>query len=128
MKKVYTEADIGYIQLLAQDILSLNVSPVDNDDSEIQDFLIDTTTDLEKEVEKECTRKTLNTYLEKWLSPREMVVLRLRYGLEDGTSYTLNEIGERFGVTRERIRQIEAAALQKMRRKIKIKNIKKEDI
>ena len=49
------------------------------------------------------------------LDPREERVLRLRYGLQDGRNYTLEEVGERFGLTRERIRQIEGQALRKLR-------------
>ena len=49
------------------------------------------------------------------LDPREERILRLRYGLQDGRNYTLEEVGERFGLTRERIRQIEGQALRKLR-------------
>ena len=49
------------------------------------------------------------------LSPREARILRLRFGLHDGRSYTLKEVGEKFGLTRERIRQIEAEALDRLR-------------
>jgi RNA polymerase primary sigma factor len=49
------------------------------------------------------------------LSPREARVLRLRFGLQDGHSYTLEEVGQRFGLTRERIRQIQSEALKKLR-------------
>ena len=49
------------------------------------------------------------------LSPREAKILRLRFGLHDGKSYTLKEVGEKFGLTRERIRQIEAEALNRLR-------------
>ena len=49
------------------------------------------------------------------LSPREARILRLRFGLQDGRSYTLKEVGEKFGLTRERIRQIEREALNRLR-------------
>ena len=56
------------------------------------------------------TEQVLNT-----LTPREERVLKMRFGLEDGTERTLEEVGQAFGVTRERIRQIEAKALRKLR-------------
>ncbi len=49
------------------------------------------------------------------LSPREARILRLRFGLENGTTYTLEEVGKKFGLTRERIRQIEGKALRRLR-------------
>jgi RNA polymerase primary sigma factor len=49
------------------------------------------------------------------LSPREARILRLRFGIQDGHSYTLEEVGQKFGLTRERIRQIESEALRKLR-------------
>ena len=58
------------------------------------------------------------------LTEREKEVLRLRFGLEDGHPYTLEEVGRRFGVTRERIRQIEAKALRKLRHPSRSKKLK----
>src|SRR5437762_8717551 len=59
---------------------------------------------------KEMTEQVLNT-----LTPREERIIKMRFGLEDGTEYTLEEVGQNFAVTRERIRQIEAKALRKLR-------------
>ena len=56
------------------------------------------------------TEQVLNT-----LTPRKERIIKMRFGLEDGTEYTLEEVGQNFGVTRERIRQIEAKALRKLR-------------
>lgn len=58
------------------------------------------------------------------LTPRERRVLQLRFGLEDGRSRTLEEVGKEFGVTRERIRQIEAKALRKLRHPSRSKRLK----
>ena len=58
------------------------------------------------------------------LSEREREVLQYRFGLEDGRSYTLEEVGKRFGVTRERIRQIEAKALRKLRHPSRSKKLR----
>jgi len=58
------------------------------------------------------------------LTPREQKILRMRFGLEDGRSHTLEEVGQEFGVTRERIRQIEAKALAKLRKHRDSKKLK----
>ena len=59
----------------------------------------------------------------KVLNPREQKILRMRFGLDDGIAHTLEEVGQEFGVTRERIRQIEAKALEKIRLHDKAKRL-----
>ena len=73
----------------------------------------------ESQLLKEQLVRVLNT-----LTPREEKVLRLRYGLDDGHPRTLEEVGKEFNVTRERIRQIEAKALRKLRHPNRIKHLK----
>jgi len=69
--------------------------------------------------EKEAIDKVLDT-----LSPREKLVIQLRYGLTDGTAYTLAQIGPKLGVSRERVRQIEAEALRKLCHPTRVKYLK----
>jgi len=68
---------------------------------------------------KERTARVLRT-----LSPREEKVLRMRFGMEDGSAHTLEEVGRCFDVTRERIRQIEAKALRKLRHSSRSKELR----
>lgn len=72
---------------------------------------------LEEEVEKEEQRKVVRKFL-KILTPREEAIIRARFGFDDGSPKTLETIGKTYHVTRERIRQIEAAALKKLKRHI----------
>ena len=92
-------------------------SPIngDEDDSELGMFVEDqiTPTPIQSaysKLLKEKVEEVLDT-----LPPRESRILRLRFGLEDGKNYTLEEVGEKFGLTRERIRQIESKALRRLR-------------
>ena len=84
-------------------------------DSELGSFIEDEETPPPPEVaERTLLRATLEELLDT-LGPREARILRLRFGLQNGYPYTLEEIGERFGLTRERIRQIEKQALRRLR-------------
>ena len=87
----------------------------DDDDSHLGDFIEDGTMDLPMDTAimkglREATMEILST-----LTPREAKVLRMRFGIEMNTDHTLEEVGKQFDVTRERIRQIEAKALRKLR-------------
>jgi RNA polymerase primary sigma factor len=103
------------IQRIAQDPLSLDSPVGEEDDSNLADFIQDASADAP---DSAATRKMLAAAVEEALdelSDREKEVVRLRFGLVDGQARTLEEVGREFGVTRERIRQIEAKTLAKLR-------------
>jgi RNA polymerase primary sigma factor len=103
------------IQRIAQDPLSLDSPVGEEDDSNLGDFIEDSGADAPAEV---ATRRMLAQAVDEALdelSEREKEVVRLRFGLVDGQARTLEEVGKEFGVTRERIRQIEAKTLAKLR-------------
>ena len=110
-----TAERVREIQRIAQDPLSLDSPVGEEDDSNLADFIQDTGADAPAEV---AARRMLAEAVEEALgelSEREQEVVRLRFGLVDGTVHTLEEVGREFGVTRERIRQIEAKTLAKLR-------------
>ncbi|MCA9842835.1 MAG: sigma-70 family RNA polymerase sigma factor, partial [Cyanobacteria bacterium HKST-UBA03] len=100
---------------VAQEPLSLETPIGKEEDSRLGDFIEDREAEAPATtVAHELLREDLTDVLSS-LSPRERDVLRLRFGLDDGRQRTLEEVGQLFGVTRERIRQIEAKALRKLR-------------
>ena len=112
------------IQRIAQDTVSLETPIGEEEDTQLEDFIVDETAmtpsdSVEATMRKELLLDVLNT-----LTPREEKVLRLRYGLDDGKVRTLEEVGKEFNVTRERIRQIEAKALRKLRHPSRYKKLK----
>ncbi|MFP4177419.1 MAG: RNA polymerase sigma factor RpoD [Acholeplasmataceae bacterium] len=103
------------IQRIAKEPISLEAHVGEEEDSSLGDFISDPNALTPHEfMLQEMVRQTLDEVLET-LTDREEKVLRLRYGLFDGKNHTLEEVGREFGVTRERIRQIEAKALRKLR-------------
>ena len=103
---------------------SLNRSVADEEkDTPLQDMIADTSINVEREVIKNLEKEKLNEYLQKILKPRECFILRKRYGLEDGETYSLEEVGRMVGVTRERIRQLEAKAIRKLRMNRSFRNL-----
>ena len=110
-----TRERVREIQRIALDPLSLDSPVGEEDDSNLADFIQDSGADAPAEV---AARRMLAEAVEEALgelSEREQEVVRLRFGLVDGTVHTLEEVGREFGVTRERIRQIEAKTLAKLR-------------
>jgi RNA polymerase primary sigma factor len=106
---------IREILRISQDPLSLDSPVGEEDDSNLADFIEDASADAPADV---ATRKMLTHAVEaalSELSEREQEVVKMRFGLVDGQAKTLEEVGKEFGVTRERIRQIEAKTLAKLR-------------
>ena len=112
------------IQKIAQDPVSLETPIGEENDSHLGDFIQDDDSPAPQDAAaytmlKEQLEEVMNT-----LTPREAKVLKLRFGLEDGKARTLEEVGREFEVTRERIRQIEAKALRKLRHPSRSKKLK----
>jgi RNA polymerase primary sigma factor len=109
------EDKIRKIMKIAKEPISMETPIGDDDDSHLGDFIEDNATLAPAEAAlysslRDATKEVLDS-----LTPREAKVLRMRFGIEMNTDHTLEEVGKQFDVTRERIRQIEAKALRKLR-------------
>ena len=109
------ENEVESILVSANDTVSLNVEVGKDEDTELEDFIDSKSPTPEDEAEVIALREAIDKALN-CLSKKESDVLKMRYGLDDGEPKTLAECGKRYGVTRERIRQIEVTSLKKLRR------------
>jgi len=116
---------IHHIKKISQGTLSLEAPVGDDDDkSTLSEFVAD---DKILSPEQETSQRILKDQIDEILadlSPKEQKILKMRFGLEDGVSHTLEEVGKEFGVTRERIRQIESKVIEKIRQHEKIKQLR----
>ena len=112
------------IMRVAQEPVSLETPIGEEEDSHLGDFIPDNDAPAPTDVASHTLLKEQLTEVLSTLTPREAKVLKLRFGLEDGRSRTLEEVGKEFNVTRERIRQIEAKALRKLRHPSRSKRLK----
>lgn len=117
-------AKVREILKIAQEPVSLETPIGEEEDSHLGDFIPDNDAPEPSEVASFSLLKEQLVDVLKTLTPREEKVLRLRFGIEDGRTRTLEEVGKEFNVTRERIRQIEAKALRKLRHPSRSKKLK----
>ncbi|HEY8108668.1 MAG TPA: RNA polymerase sigma factor RpoD [Patescibacteria group bacterium] len=108
---------VQHILKISQETVSLEAPVGEEEDSRLGDFILDEDTQSPEDsaatqLMKDSIRKVLGE-----LTPREQKILKMRFGLDSGKTHTLEEVGSEFGVTRERIRQIEAKALNKLKKK-----------
>ena len=110
-----SESKVREIIKIAQEPVSLETPIGEEEDSHLGDFIEDENAPAPAEVASNAMMREQLQEVLHTLTPREEKVIRLRFGLEDGQAHTLEEVGKEFNVTRERIRQIEAKALRKIR-------------
>jgi len=107
---------VNHILKIKQETVSLEAPVGEEDDSQLGDFIADDDAKTPLEAATDQLLKEHVSQVLALLTPREQKILRMRFGLSDGRQHTLEEVGQEFGVTRERIRQIEAKALAKLRK------------
>lgn len=131
LKEIAEEMDNKFSPEKIQEILNYALDPVslekpvgEEDDSHVSDFIEDKDNMSPSDYADEAEKNAALDSILKELTDREERVIRLRYGIPNGTPYTLEEVGKEFGVTRERIRQIEAKALKKLKHPTRAKALK----
>lgn len=115
---------IQHVLKISQETISLEAPVGEEEDSQLGDLLPD---EHSLSPEDTATHELLKEHIKEvlfYLSPREQRILKMRFGLDDGRSHTLEEVGQEFGVTRERIRQIEAKALSRLKKHRESKKLK----
>lgn len=131
MAEVWTREKVEEALLLMQDTVSLN-TPIGADErggeTELEFLIEDTSPSPEELAIREQTGQKLREYMAKYLKAKELEVLERRFGLNDNVCMTLEEIGQEFGITRERVRQLEERGLRRLRQIFLQKNITMEDI
>ena len=133
MAKTYTAKEIEHLMLIARDVISLDtpvLSPdeYDSGESKLGDFIPDEGPTPEEELIEQNKREVIDNFIKRYLTDKEQTIVRARYGLDDGQFKTLEEIGQTFGLSRERVRQIEAKAVRKLRARFAQHKIRREDI
>ena len=113
------EEKVRKVMKVAKEPVSMETPIGDDEDSHLGDFIEDETTTPPDEATINDSLKETTEELLSSLTPREAKVLRMRFGIDVNTDYTLEEVGKQFNVTRERIRQIEAKALRKLRQPLR---------
>ena len=129
-KKNWTAKEVEYIQVLAQDVISLNTivsSPDGELETEFGEMILDPSPGPE-ELAITKSRKDVMLKLLAELRPREQEVMMVRYGFRGGVHMTLQEVANKFGLTRERIRQIEAKSIENLKKKLEKLDIKVGDL
>ncbi len=114
---------VRHIQKISQEVLSIETPIGDEEDSTLSDFIPDERNSTPAQLAAHALLRDLIKEIMVDLSDREQRILKMRFGLEDGVNHTLEEVGKAFGVTRERIRQIEAKALERIREHSKAKSL-----
>ena len=112
------------VMKIAQEPISIETPVGEEDDSHLGDFIEDSDQPSPADAVINLNLRAQTSQVLKTLSPREERVIRMRFGLEDGSEHTLEEVGQKFEVTRERIRQIEAKALRKLRHPSRSRRLK----